>query len=239
MPTLSVILITKNEEVDLPACLKSVAFADEIIIVDNGSTDRTPEIAQEFGAKFFTEKWHGFGPQKNLSLSKATCDWVFSIDADEVVPEKLANEIKKTIENPVYCGYDISRTTTFCGKKVRFGDWGRDKVLRLFRRGSGSFTNDQLHERVVVTGVVGKLNCSMIHNSISSIEDAKEKMVSYATISAKERKGSMLKAITRGFWTFYRSYILRFGWLDGWSGYQIARLSAKGTYLRYTLAKKK
>ena len=236
MATLSVILITKNEEVDLPTCLESVSFADEIIIVDNGSTDSTPEIAKKYNAKFFTEDWYGFGPQKNLSLSKATCDWIFSIDADEVVSKKLAKEIQKTIANPVYCGYEISRATTFCGKKVRFGDWGRDKVLRLFRRGHGEFTNDQLHERVIVKGMTGKLKHYMIHNSVSSIEDAKEKMVEYAKISAKGRKGSKFKAMTRAFWTFFRSYILRFGWLDGWTGFRVAQLCAKGTYLKYTFS---
>ncbi len=238
MATLSVIIITKNEEADLPKCLKSVSFADEIIIVDNGSTDRTPEIAQEYNAKFYSEDWHGFGPQKNLALSKATCDWVFSIDADEVVPKELASEMKKTIVHPVNDGYDIPRKTTFCGKKVRFGDWGRDKVLRLFKRGKGEFTNDQLHERVKVKGVTGQFKHSLIHNSVTTIEDAKEKMVSYATISAKGRKGSKGKAIARGFWTFFRSYILLFGWLDGWTGFRVAQLCAKGTYLRYTLAKK-
>ena len=239
MPSLSVILITKNEEVDLPVCLESVSFADEIVIVDNGSTDRTQEIAQHYGAAFYIEEWLGFGPQKNLSLSKATCDWVLSIDADEVVPEKLALEIQQVFQNPTHVGYEIPRTTTFCGKKVRFGDWGRDKVLRLFKRGVGEFTNDQLHERVVVEGTIGCLKNVMIHNSVISLEDAKEKMMSYAVISAKERNGSLLKAITRGFWTFFRSYILLFGWLDGWTGFQVARLCAQGTYLRYTLAKKR
>jgi len=238
MATISVILITKNEEIDLPACLQSVSFADEIIIVDNGSTDLTPSIAKQSGVKFFTEAWHGFGPQKNLSLSKATCDWIFSIDADEVVSDRLAIEIKSTVENPLYDGYEIPRMTTFCGKKVRFGDWGRDKVLRLFKRGSGEFTNDQLHERVVINGKTGTLHHVMLHNSVSSIEDAQQKMVSYAEISSKGRKGSFLKAVTRGGWTFIRSYFLRFGWLDGRTGFRVAQLCAKGTYLRYKLAKK-
>jgi glycosyltransferase involved in cell wall biosynthesis len=238
MATLSVILITKNEEEDLPACLESVSFADEIIIVDNGSTDRTAEIAAHYNAAFFIEDWHGFGPQKNISLSKATCDWVFSIDADEVVPENLALEIQKILHQPEQAGYEIPRKTTFCGKKVRFGDWGRDKVLRLFKRGEGKFTNDQLHERVVLNGALGCLKNSMIHNSVASIEDAKEKMIMYAQISAKGRKGSTVKAFTRGFWTFFRSYILLFGWLDGVTGFRVAQLCAQGTYLRYSLAKK-
>lgn len=237
MPTLSVIIITKNEEADLPACLKSVSFADEIIIVDNGSTDRTPEIAEEYNAKFYSEEWHGFGPQKNLALSKATCEWIFSIDADEVVPADLATEITRTINHPVNDGYEIPRKTMFCGKKVRFGDWGRDKVLRLFKRGRGKFTNDQLHERVQIKGMAGQLKQFLIHNSVRTIEDAKDKMVSYATISAKGRKGSTGKAISRSFWTFFRSYILLFGWLDGWTGFRVAQLCAKGTYLRYTYTK--
>ena len=136
-------------------------------------------------------------------------------------------------------GYQIPRTTTFCGKIVRFGDWGRDKVLRLFKRDKGAFTDDQLHERVLVEGSVGCLKHPMIHNSVTSIEDAKEKMVSYASISAQGRKGSTFKALTRGFWTFFRSYILFFGWLDGFTGFQVAKMCAQGTYLRYTLAKKR
>jgi len=237
--SLSVILITKNEEADLPRCLASLSFADEIIIVDNGSTDRTPEIAQEYGATFYSEEWHGFGPQKNIALSKASSDWVFSIDADEVVPEQLAMEIKSIVDNPNCEGYEIPRVTTFCGKKVRFGDWGRDRVLRLFKRGVGEFTNDQLHERVVVDGTIGCLKNAMIHNSVSSIEDAKEKMRLYAEISARGRSGSFMKAISHGSWTFIRSYLLRFGWLDGWTGFRVAQLCAKGTYLRYTLASKR
>ena len=239
MATLSVILITKNEEMDLPACLKSVSFANEIIIVDNGSKDKTQEIAERNGALFFKEDWLGFGPQKNLSLSKATCDWVLSIDADEIVTAKLAEEIQETIAQPLHKGYEIKRTTNFCGKKVRFGDWGRDRVLRLFERGAGEFTNDQLHERVLVQGGVGRLRHSMIHNSVKSLEDAKEKMVSYAKISAMGRRGSTFKAITRGSWTFFRSYILLFGLLDGLAGFLIASMCARGTFLRYMMAKKK
>jgi len=238
MPTISVILITKNEEADLPVCLQSVAFADEVIVVDNGSSDRTPDIAKEYNAKFYSEEWHGFGPQKNLALSKATCDWIFSIDADEVVPHNLATEIRTTIQNPVHDGYEVPRTTTFCGKKVRFGDWGRDKVLRLFKRGKGEFTNDLIHERIQVRGITGQLKHALVHNSVTSIEDAKEKMVSYAAISAKGRRGSFIKAITRGFWTFFRSYILFFGWLDGVTGFKVAKMCAQGTYLRYMLARK-
>ncbi len=238
MATLSVILITKNEEADLPACLDSVSFADEIIIVDNGSTDMTPEIAKQYKAKFFTEDWHGFGPQKNLSLSKASCDWVFSIDADEVVPPKLANELKTVIEKPLFQGYVVPRASTFCGKKVRFGDWGRDKVLRLFKRNCGEFTNDQVHERVVVDGEVGLMKNALVHHSVSSIDDAKEKTYLYAEISAKDKKPSLLKAVLRSWWTFYRGYILRFGWLDGVVGFRIAKISAHGTFLRYTLGRK-
>ncbi|SUV88617.1 transferase [Bordetella pertussis] len=148
--TLSVIIITKNEAANILACLESVAFADEFIVVDSGSTDNTVELARDFGARVeVTPDWPGFGPQKNRALDLATGDWVLSIDADERVTPELASEIQAAMAGATADCYEIARLSDFCGRFIRHSGWWPDYVLRLFRRGSARFTDAAVHERVV------------------------------------------------------------------------------------------
>jgi len=187
-PTLSVIIITKNEEQDLPRCLRSVWSADEIVVLDSGSTDRTVEIAREFTDKVFvSEVWPGFGPQKNRALAYATGDWVLSLDADEWVTAELAEEIQSGIKGGAHSVYEIPRLSSFCGVVIHHSGWYPDYATRLFRRSCAQFSNDLVHERVVYEGVSGSLKQSLRHNSYHDIKEVMEKIVRYAHDGAQNR----------------------------------------------------
>src|SRR5690625_2320332 len=163
---LSVIIITKNEADNIAACLDSVAFADEFIVVDSGSTDDTREIARQKGALVTrTDDWPGFGPQKNRALALATGEWVLSIDADERVTPELASEIQTIIKqnSPTAVGYNIARLSNFCGRWIRHSGWWPDYVLRLFKRDSTRFSDDIVHESVLPPASVANLKNHLLH----------------------------------------------------------------------------
>ena len=248
---LSVILITHDEAHNVAACLASVAFADEWIVVDSGSTDGTREIAERCGAKVVrTDDWPGFGAQKNRALALATGRWVLSIDADERVDETLARSIRGVIAGdtsghgsgreaatgPV--GYELSRLSSFCGQWMRHGDWYPDRVLRLFRRGAGRSSDDLVHERLVVDGPVDRLPGELLHESMPSLDSALDKMNRYTSGRALDKvragaRGGLLSALVHGGWAFVRCYLLRAGFLDGRLGFVLAVYVAEGAYYRY------
>lgn len=238
-PRLSVVLITKNEARHIQACLASVSFADEWIVVDSGSRDGTAALAAAAGAKVITtDDWPGFGPQKNRALAAATGDWVLSIDADERVTPALAQQIRAALAAPAADGYTLSRLSSFCGEWIRHGDWYPDHVLRLFRRSAGRFSDDLVHERVICEGQVGHLSGDLLHESIPSLESCLQKLDRYSTERAVQlhragRRGGFGKALTHGLWAFLRSYLLRRGFLDGRMGFVVAVSIAEGTYYRY------
>jgi glycosyltransferase involved in cell wall biosynthesis len=247
---LSVIIITKNEAEDLPRALASVAFADEVIVLDSGSTDGTQEIARAGGARVFeTDDWPGFGPQKNRALEKATQDWVLSLDADEWLEPDLAGEIQELVYAPQNskhgqasspAAYRIRRRSIYIDRMICFGDWRRDTVVRLFQRNRGTFSSDLVHERLVVNGSVGVLSGLMGHYSVRSIQDSKDKMWRYNRVAAQriasEGRGGQLRGILKAGFSLFRGLILRAGLLDGVRGAQLAWYNAKGSYLRYALA---
>ena len=244
--TLSVILITKNESANIDACLASVAFADEWIVVDSASSDDTAERARRFGATVIdTADWPGFGAQKQRALDRAGGDWVLAIDADERVTPELAASIRAevgreriadTAAAPV--AFTASRLSSFCGEWIRHGDWYPDRVLRLFRRGRGHFSADRVHERVVVDGPVGALAGELLHHTMPTLDDAIAKMNRYSSGRAADRvaageSGGLAPALTHGLWAFLRGYVLRRGFLDGPAGFAVAAYVAEGTYYRY------
>ena len=240
MPKLSVIVITLNEEPCIERCLRSVDFADEIIVVDSGSTDRTREIAGAMGAKVHvTEDWPGFGVQKGRALAAATGDWVLSLDADEWVDAPLAVEIKKAIADPRGCaGFEIPRKSRFCGRVVNHGSWSADYVLRLFRRDAGRFTDYPVHEKVVLRGNLSRLSHPLEHECITDLGDAHRKIRMYAEASAKHiksmgKKGSTTKALLHSAWAYLNSYVIRFGMLDGAAGLLVAGYCASYTYSKW------
>jgi glycosyltransferase involved in cell wall biosynthesis len=239
--TLSVIVIARDEEASIGRTLASVAFADEIVVVDSGSSDRTVDIARSHGAKVtVTADWPGFGPQKNRALELATGDWVLSLDADEWLSEKSAAEIRSAIAaaKPAVVAYRLPRRSSFCGRFLRHSGWWPDYVVRLFRRERGRFSDDIVHERLIVEGAPATLAEPILHETFVDLEDLIAKMNRYSTASAMQlsREGKTAglgEAIAHALWAFVRTYILRAGFLDGREGFMLAWATAEGTYYRY------
>ena len=238
--TLSVTIITKNEQAAIRRCLESVAWADEIVVLDAGSTDETARIARECGAQVHVSSdWPGFGPQKNRALELATGDWVLSLDADEWVTPELRAEIERAMAAPgSNAAFRMPRLSSYCGRFMRHSGWWPDHVTRLFRRGQARFSEDRVHERLIVQGAVGTLRESLLHEAILDLDDALVKMNAYSTAGAlmqleRGGKASLAGAVWHGAWTFFRTYVLRAGFLDGREGFMLAVSNAEGAYYRY------
>ena len=240
-PTLSVILITKNEAELVGQCLESVKWADEIIVVDSGSTDATVDICRRYTDKVVETDWPGFGPQKNRALALATGEWVLSIDADEEVTPDLAKEILQTIATSSHQVFRIPRLSSFMGRYIRHGDWWPDDVVRLFRRGHGHFSNDVVHERIQHESPAGQLSHLMLHQSTRSIEQLIGKINTYTSggadrVLAAGKTSSLGKAIIHACWAFFRGYIFKRGFLDGKEGFVIAVSVAENSFYKYIKA---
>jgi glycosyltransferase involved in cell wall biosynthesis len=256
MATLSVTIITKNEAANIRRCLESVRWVDEIIIVDSGSTDNTLAICREYTDKIFSTDWSGYGIQKNRALSHATQDWVLSLDADEEVSLELKIKIQEILGNPHpspplhnsaregtlegtggAVAYEIFRPVVFLNKIIKYAT-GASFDVRLFKRGSARFTDVNVHEKLEVTGVIGKLREPIYHYSFGTVATILEKMNKYTTLVAMQRaergqKGSIFKAITHAKWMFFKVYVLQRGFLDGKAGFILAVSFAQGAYYRY------
>ena len=239
---LSVAIIACNEAHRIARCLQSVAFADQVVVLDSGSTDDTVAIARGLGADVeVTPDWPGFGPQKNRALARCRYRWVLSIDADEQVSDALAAEILRVLrEAPAeatVAGYWLRRSSRYCGQVIRHGLWGNDRVLRLFERQRGRFTDARVHESLVCDGETRVLEGILVHDSVDSPEDARSKARRYAflgaeALRARGRGGSLQGGVHAG-WSFVRGYLLRAGFLDGRFGLTLARLNAAGTFWKY------
>ncbi len=241
MTRLSAIVIVKNEAGNIADCLDSLAFCDERIVVDGGSTDHTVRLAEAKGARVVSHPWEGFGAQKGFALSLAGGDWVLSIDADERVSPALAAQIRAAIQGGGANGYELPRQSSFCGRPMRHSGWFPDYVLRLFRRDKAHFSGDVVHERVVCEAPVARLSEPLIHNPVLRLEDALSRMDRYSTAGAEMlvdsgRRVSFMTGIVRGLWAFIRTYVLRAGFLDGREGFLLAVANAEGTYYRYMKA---
>lgn len=256
-PALSVIVITRNEAANIEACLAAVAFADEWIVVDAGSTDDTVARATASGAEVTrTDDWLGFGIQKQRALDRARGRWVLAIDADERVSLTLATEIRRVVAQAIsnetatpaatsttamsapYAGFELPRLSSFCGQWMRHGDWYPDRVLRLFRRDAGHYSTDHVHERLIVEGPIGRLTGDLMHDTMPTLEDALDKMNRYTTGRAADKahggaSGGLAPALLHGAWAFVRGYVLKRGFLDGSAGFVLAAYVAEGTYYRY------
>lgn len=237
---LSVIIITKNAAAHISTCLASVAWADEIIVVDAGSNDATLSLCRAFDAKVFTSAdWPGFGPQKNRALSHATGEWILSIDADEQVTPALRDAIQTVLRDPHYSAYRLPRRSQYCGYWMRHGGWWPDYVIRLFRHGAAHFSDDLVHERLCVTqGAIGTLSTPLLHYPFTNFEEVLDKINRYSSAGAQMRhrqgqQGGLRRALAHGFWAFLRTYVLRAGFLDGRAGFMLAVSNAEGVYYRY------
>jgi glycosyltransferase involved in cell wall biosynthesis len=236
---LSAVLITRNEEANLPACLASVAgLADEIVIVDSESTDGTVAAAEAAGARVARSRFDGFGPAKQRALEMATGPWVLSLDADERVTPTLCGEIAALLaREPAADGYFVRRDVFFLGRRLRFGGMGDDWVLRLFRREAARFSADPVHEHVEITGRTGRLRGSLEHHAYGSLAEHVNKMNRYTDTQAsvKAARGVRYRAWMwlRLPWEVFARCILRLGLLDGTAGVVFATMSAYSSWLKY------
>jgi glycosyltransferase involved in cell wall biosynthesis len=238
--TLSVIVVAMNEAHDILDCLESVrGLAMEIIVFDSGSTDGTPGLCREFGARVFETDWPGDGPQKNRALREARGDWVLCLDADERVSEPLRQELETMLAGDApHAAFSTPRRSSFCGRFMKHSGWWPDRIVRLFRRGSAHFTDVRTHTHLEIDGTTGQLNGPIIHISIPDLHEALDKTNVYSTAGAltmaeNGKRSSLGKALAKGFWAFFRTWVIRAGFLDGAEGLMLAINNAETTYYRY------
>ena len=227
--TLSVAIITHNEAANLPRTLASVRWADQIVVVDAESTDATVSIAQAAGAQIFQRAWTGFADQKNFAIVQCTGDWILSLDADEEVSAALAREIQKLLASqPANDGYFLPRRNYFLGRPLGYGGFYPDAKLRLFRRGTATFSQRRVHEILVNNGVNGHLHADLLHHAYPTLDSYIEHMNRYSTLGAQIlcEQHRTSRSIPAFLWntlllptaTFFYNYILRLGFLDGREG---------------------
>ncbi|KTC88643.1 glycosyltransferase family 2 protein [Fluoribacter dumoffii] len=236
--TLSVIIITKNEEKNIRRCLESVQFADEVIVLDSGSTDNTVSIAKEYTEHVFITDWPGYGAQKQRALSKAHGDWVLNLDADESVSEQLQREIIDAMASDSADAFRVAIQMYFYNKPLRYSS-SPTRHIRLFKRANAYFSDDIVHEKIVLPeGIrIGKIKNSIMHHSFKDVSHVLYKMNKYSSYSAKtyilkKRKPSFIKTMASTSWMFFRCYILQRGFLDGRIGFLFAVFNAQGTFYR-------
>ena len=240
MPSLSVVIITLNEEKNIARCLESLqGIADDIVVVDSGSTDRTEEICTSFGVRFFQKEWMGYSEQKNYANTLAAHDWIFSIDADESLSELLRQSILKIKANEGPDNYRICRLTNYCGKWVRHSGWYPDLKVRFFDRTQTKWEG-HIHERLTVGDekAIPVLEGDCYHYSYYTLEQHKKQADAFSSLSAEDlfARGKKVGAFKRGFaplFKFFKIHILQAGFLDGSAGLDIARISAHAVYLKY------
>ncbi|HTX24665.1 MAG TPA: glycosyltransferase family 2 protein [Steroidobacteraceae bacterium] len=228
-PPLAACIITYNEADRIEACVRSVRFCDEIIVVDSHSTDRTREIAAALGARVIERDWPGYRSQKDFAVRSASHDWVLCLDADERVSEELEAEIERLRAGGFagHAGWSIPRITDYFGKFLRHGNAYPDRLVRLFDRRRGGWVGREIHENTRVTGKVGRLHGHLQHYSYRSLTDHELRMLRYAQLMAESmlasgRRGSLAPVILNSAWRFLRGYLLRLGFLDGWRGLTFA-----------------
>jgi glycosyltransferase involved in cell wall biosynthesis len=228
--TLSVVLIAQNEERTLPRTLKSVMplvrdSKGEIIVVDSGSTDRTVEIAESYGAKVFVEPWKGFAAQKNSAMNKASMDWVLQLDADEALEPELVAEMEVVLnDGAAMRGFWIPRKNFFLSRWIKHGGFYPDPKLRLVRRGAGQFEEYGAHPTMRVNGPTGRLSHALLHDAYPTLRGYIDHMNSYSSMGAevalakRDRGFSVADIVIRPALTFIYNYFMRFGFLDGREG---------------------
>ena len=231
---LSVVILTCNSEKYLKEVLESAKFADEIIVVDSGSKDSTRQICDGFGnVKFHEQAWLGFGAQKQKGVDLAKNEWVFVLDSDEVITSELKNEIISTLKEPKFMAYNVARLNFFFGKAIKNMGLYPDYTVRLFNKNFAKFDGRAVHEKVILndnTQRLGALKNHFLHYAYESIEQFIAKQNRYSSMGAKR---NLLKALTSPAWTFFKLYVLKGGFKEGFAGYIIARLYAQYTFWKY------
>src|SRR4051812_33912560 len=236
---ITAIVITFNEEANIARALASLEWADEIIVVDSESRDRTTEIARQFTERIIVRPWPGYSAQKNFAATEASHDWIFSLDADEVVSEALRREIEslKRAPAPAVAGFEMPRLTFYLGRWIRHSGWYPDHKLRLYDRRRARWVGDYVHEGVEVDGAVSRFAGDLLHFTVNDASEHHLRIDRYTTLAAdadyaKGKCGALASIIFSPLLTFIRSYVFKLGFLDGLQGYVIARFAAHYAFLK-------
>lgn len=234
----SAVVVARNESMRITSCLESLAWADEVLVVDSGSTDNTVELCTGLGVRVLQTQWRGYTVTRNFAIDAAAHDWVLCVDADEVVTGRLRDAVRGVLREPHHQAYKIRREAFYLGRLMRFGGWGRDWHVRLFDRRSARWAEKAVHEYVKVSGTKGVLEGTLVHHPYEHIEHHIAKINAYTTLAARElatrgRQGGPLLALLRAIATFVRMYVLRAGFLDGGRGLVLAVNSSHYTFLKY------
>jgi (heptosyl)LPS beta-1,4-glucosyltransferase len=243
-PPLSVAIITKNEEERLPDCLKSVTFADEVLVVDSGSADGTVALAKSFGARVLVEVWRGYSGQKQFAVDQCLHDWVLILDADERIPQETAQVLMQELarNHTTISAYGFRRKNYLHGRWIKHCGWWPDRIVRLVNRRAGEFDGRPVHEKWVTQGNVKELGVAIEHLSFRNYSELLAKMENYSNLASKELfdKEANVNALTpifHGLWMFLRTYLLELGVLDGFDGLVISTTNAGGSFLKYAKAR--
>lgn len=236
--SLTVVIVAKNEENNIAACIASASFADEVLVLDSRSTDATVRLARDAGARVVETDWPGYGPQVARGFALASTEWVLSLDADERISDALRTEVMNAIRSPGHDGWRIPRVSEFCGRFIQHSGWRPDYTLRLGRRSKSGFTDHFLHAHMTVDGPVGELKSPLIHFSYPNLHDVLEKLDRYSTghardMHARGKTGGVWKGVLHGVFAFVRTYFARLGVLDGRHGLMLAIYNAEYTYYKY------
>jgi glycosyltransferase involved in cell wall biosynthesis len=236
---LSVTVITKNEERNILRCLESVKWADEIIVLDSGSVDKTLEICKEYTTKVFQVEWLGFGKTKQQAVDMASYEWILSIDADEELTTSLIESIREKISEPgIYDGFEIKRISQYLGKWVHFSGWNRDYPLRLFKKSKGHFNEKLVHESVVLSGKRGRIQVPMLHYTYPNIETHIRKIDTYSECWAEDKarqgkQGTLTSTLLHTGIKFFNTYFIKLGFLDGKTGFVLSVNAALSVYMKH------
>ena len=240
---ISATIITFNEERNIARVIESLRCCDEILVLDSGSNDRTVEIATKHGARVVEASWHGFAAQKNIAAELAAYDWILSLDADESLSEALEAEIWQIKKSGAdFDGYTVPRLAQYLGRWILHSGWHPDRKVRLFDRRKAKWIGEYVHESVTVSGRIGHLKSNLLHFTCNSLSEHLRSMDNYTTLAAQEMV-SRRKNITFNLllfdpmWTFFRTYVVHLGFLDGVEGLAIAYMAAAYNFVKYAKAR--
>ena len=240
---ISATIVAFNEERNIARAIRSLACADQILVVDSGSSDRTREIAASLGARVIEEPWSGYAAQKNFAAASAAHDWILSLDADEELTPALAAEIAALkIHPPQFDAWSMPRLAHYLGRWIRHGGWYPDRKIRLYHRQRARWQGDYVHESVQAPGPVGQLKNDLLHFTCDSLAEHLKTLDRYTTLAAQSLVAAGGRAPLRRLaidppWTFFRSYVIRRGFLDGGHGFVIAGLAGFYTFMKYAKAR--
>jgi glycosyltransferase involved in cell wall biosynthesis len=240
MAKLTVITITRDEERNIVECLDSVRWADQLVVVDSGSVDRTVDLARRFTGDIYTIDWEGYGHARNFALDHAAGEWILWLDADERVPPELATEIQDLVGRDVsgFSGFSVARRAYFLGKWIRHCGWYPSRVVRLFRKDRGRFSENRVHERLDLQGEVGMLRHDLLHFTDQHLQQYLTKFNRYTTLAAQDmaangRRFRLADLLVRPPFVFVKMYVLRLGFLDGIHGFILSVLSSAYVFSKY------